>query len=384
MPRLLILAGEASGDLHGEALARALKAARPDIELDGIGGAKMAAAGVHLLEGIEKLDIIGIPTWSELRRALAVFKKLSRHIESTSVDAVILIDNPGLNLRLARVAKRAGHRVIYYIAPQIWAWNERRIKRMRAYVDRLLAILPFEEAYFRKAGVDCTFVGHPIMDKLHPPFMRERSRLDLGIERDATVVGLLPGSRKSEIGRLLPPMLAAAGRLHADGARAGRRLHFVLAHAPSLPMALIEEVTAQAGVPLTIITDRTYDVISASDAVIVASGTATLQTALVGRPMTIVYKTSALTYAISKRVIRVPFIGLANLIAERQIAREILQDAVTGEALAAATDALLTDGAAFATAEATAVELRAKLGSGGASRRAAEAILAAIDPTDTA
>lgn len=384
MPRLLILAGEASGDLHGEALARALKAARPDIELDGIGGAKMAAAGVHLLEGIEKLDIIGIPTWSELRRALAVFKKLSRHIESTSVDAVILIDNPGLNLRLARVAKRAGHRVIYYIAPQIWAWNERRIKRMRAYVDRLLAILPFEEAYFRKAGVDCTFVGHPIMDKLHPPFMRERSRLDLGIEPDTTVVGILPGSRKSEIGRLLPPMLAAAGRLHADGARAGRRLHFVLAHAPSLPMALIEEVTAQAGVPLTIITDRTYDVISASDAVIVASGTATLQTALVGRPMTIVYKTSALTYAISKRVIRVPFIGLANLIAERQIAREILQDAVTGEALAAATHALLTDGAAFATAEATAVELRAKLGSGGASRRAAEAILAAIDPTDTA
>jgi lipid-A-disaccharide synthase len=378
MPRLLILAGEASGDLHGEALARSLKALRPDIELEGIGGAKMGAAGVRLLSGIEKLDIIGIPTWSELRRALSVFKKLSRHIESTTVDAVILIDNPGLNLRLARVAKRAGHRVIYYIAPQIWAWNERRIKRMRRYVDRLLAILPFEEAYFRKAGVDCTFVGHPIMDKLHPPFNAAGSRADLGLDKGATLVALLPGSRKSEIERLLPAMMEAARRLADTGMRAGKPRHFVLAHAPSLPIALIERFTKPLGLPLTIVTDRTYDVIAASDAVIVASGTATLQTVLVGRPMTIVYRASALTYAISKRVIRVPFIGLANLIAGRAIAREILQDAVTGEALAAATEALLEDDGARERAEATAVELRAKLGSGGASRRAAEEILAMI------
>ena len=379
MPRILILAGEASGDLHGAGLAKSLLELSPGIELEGLGGSKMEAAGVRLLSGIERLDIIGVPTWSELRRALAVFKKLSQHIATTPFDAVVLIDNPGLNLRLARVAKRSGRRVIYYIAPQIWAWHESRVKKLRKYVDRLLAILPFEEDYFRKAGVDCVFVGHPIMDQLHLPYDVGGLRQEFGLDPKAKVIGLLPGSRKSEIQRLLPAMLEAAGRLIGAGrAEGGPPRQVVLAHAPALPRALIDQHISQSGVPVTVISERPYDTIAVSDALMVTSGTATLQTALVGRPMTIVYRTSALTYAISRRLIKVPWLGLANQIAGRQIAKEVIQDDVTGERLARETEALLAEPGRFEEAESVGRELRAKLGASGASQRAAAEIIAMI------
>jgi lipid-A-disaccharide synthase len=378
MPRILILAGEASGDLHGANLAKSLAQLDPDVEMDGLGGPKMQAAGVRLLSGIERLDIIGLPTLSELRRVVAVFNKLSRHIATTSYDAVVLIDNPGLNMRLARVAKRAGHCVVYYIAPQIWAWNERRVVKLRKSVDRLLAILPFEEAYFRKAGVDCVFVGNPIMDQMRPAYDAAALRAEFGLAPDAQVIGLLPGSRKSEIERLLPAMLAAAQRLARSG-DAPRR--FVLAQAAATPRALIERFLAQSPVPVTAIVDRAADVVASCDAAIVASGTATLQTALVGRPMTIVYRGSALSFAIARLVVKVPWIGLANLVAGRQIAKEVIQQEVTGERLAAETEAILADPKRAAEAESVAVELRAKLGAPGASHRAAEQILAMTERT---
>jgi lipid-A-disaccharide synthase len=375
MPRILILAGEASGDLHGASLAKSLAQQCPGIELEGLGGAKMQAAGVRLLSGIERLDIIGVPTLSELRRAFAVFRKLSHYISTTSFDAVVLIDNPGLNLRLARVAKRGGHRVIYYIAPQIWAWNERRIEKLRRYVDRLLVILPFEEEYFGKAGIDCVFVGNPIMDRLQPSYEVAGLRSEFGLDPQATVIGLLPGSRKSEIQRLLPVMLEAA-QILAASAKTDAPRSFVLALAPTVPLALIELLIAQSGIPVTTIPDRAYDVIAASDALIVASGTATLQTALVGRPMTIVYRASALTYAIARRLIKVRWLGLANLIAGRQIAKELYQHDVTGERLARETETLLANPNGLAEAGDIAKELRMKFGAPGASDRAAAQIVA--------
>jgi lipid-A-disaccharide synthase len=374
MPRILILAGEASGDLHGASLARSLAQQCPGIELEGLGGAKMQAAGVRLLSGIERLDIIGVPTLSELRRALAVFRKLSHYIATTSFDAVVLVDNPGLNLRLARVAKRSGHRVIYYIAPQIWAWNERRIEKLRRYVDRLIVILPFEEEYFGKAGVATVFVGNPIIDRLQQTYDVARLRSEFGLDPKATVIGLLPGSRMSEIQRLLPAMLEAAKILFAS-AKASAPRQFVLAHAPTVPLALIALLIAQSGVRVTTIPDRAYDVIAASDALIVASGTATLQTALVGRPMTIVYRASALTYAISRRLIKVPWLGLANLIAGRLVAKELFQNDVTGERLARETETLLANPNSLAEAGSVANELRMKFGAPGASDRAAAQIV---------
>ena len=362
--------------MHGASLAKSLAQQCPGIELEGLGGAKMEAAGVRLLSGIERLDIIGLPTLSELRRALAVFKKLSNHIATAPYDAVVLIDNPGLNLRLARVAKRAGRTVVYYVAPQIWAWNERRVEKLRKYVDRLLAILPFEEVYFKKAGVDCVFVGNPIMDQLQPSYDAAKLRSEFGLDPRATVIGLLPGSRKSEIQRLLPVMLEAAQRLGGSGTAHASPRRFVLARAPSVPLALIEPFLSQSGVPVTVISDRAYDVIATCDALIVASGTATLQTALVGRPMTIVYRTSALTFAVYRRLINVPWIGLANLIAGRQIAKELIQRDVTGERLARETETLLANPTGQAEAESVSRDLRARLGAPGTSHRAAAEILA--------
>ncbi len=378
MSRILILSGEASGELHGSALATALKKISPDIELEGIGGPKMEAAGVRLLTGLDKLDIMGIPSWPELRRALAVLKKLSLYIKSSSFDAIVLIDNPGLNLRLARVARDSGHRVIYYIAPQTWAWREGRIKKLRRNVDKVLSILPFEEAYFRKAGVDCDFIGNPIMDEVPISFDVAGLRTEFGLESTDAVVGFLPGSRKGEVERLLPAMLGAGLRLLDSGERAGRKPRFILARAASVPLDLIESLIRPTGLPVTIIPERAYDVIAVCDALIVTSGTATLQTALVGRPMSIVYRISELNYHAFKWVVKARWMGLANLIAGRLMSREFLQKEVTGERLADATAELLTNPKAREQAETDAAELRAKLGGPGVSNRAAARILELI------
>jgi len=335
----------------------------------------MGAAGVRLLSGIEKLDIIGVPSLSELRRAIDVLKKLSHHIANGSFDVVVFIDNPGLNLRLSRVAKRAGKRVVYYVAPQIWAWNEGRIEKLRRYVDRLLVILPFEEAYFKKAEIDCVFVGNPIMDELQPMYDSVSLRKEFGLDPRGKVIGLLPGSRESEIKRLLPPMLDAAQRL--TKAEGQRRL-FVMALAPTVPETLVEPLVSRSGVLVTRITDRAYDVIASCDALMVASGTATLQTALVGRPMTIVYRMSALSAILARWFIKVPWIGLANLVAGRKIAKELLQNEVTGKRLAFETEALLADPNALSQAEEIGRELRAKFGPRRASDKAAEEIMALI------
>ncbi len=378
MSRILIFTGEASGDQHGASLATALKRARPDIEIEGLGGSRMQAAGVRLVSGIEKLDIIGVPTLPELSRALRVFRQLSHYIKTQPCDAVVLIDNPGLNLRLARVAKQAGRRVIYYIAPQIWAWNERRIITMRKYVDCLLVILPFEEAYFQKGGVDARFIGHPIMDEVSPFYDVPALRAAFGVDGAAEVIGIFPGSRKSEVSRLAPLMLEAAQRLAREGAERGIQRAFLIAHAPSIPRQMIDSLIAASGARVVLVTGRAYDVIAASDALMAASGTATLQIALVGRPMTIAYRTSALSYAIFRHLVRVRWIGLANLIAERQIATELIQDDATAERLFHETLRLLDDRGRRREAEEVGRELRAKLGPPGASGRAAAEILAML------
>ena len=412
MPRILILAGEASGDLHGAKLAAALKSLSPDVELLGLGGDRMRAAGVELLEGIDRLDIIGLPSWPQLRQAIRTFRALSRRLQELELDAVVLIDNPGLNLRLARVAKQAGHRVIYYIAPQIWAWNQGRIKLIQRRVDRVLVILPFEEKFYRDAHVPCQFVGHPLLDEMPESFDRASLRAKLGLEPTARVIGLLPGSREREIRSLLPTMLDAARLIAIDhtrvfpsevgtgsreenatrqepralsrSARSGQRssgpapvpVRVLLAQAQSLPSALIAEVLAGYPVPVQVVRDAPYDVMAASDMLFVASGTATLQSALTGTPMAIVYRASFLTSAFARAVVKTRWLGLANIVAGRQIAPEFLQSDFTPENLAAEARRVLSDPAIAEASAAAARDLRQSLGSPGASYRAAHAILA--------
>lgn len=376
MTRILIMAGEASGDQHGAQLAGALRSLAPDVELLGLGGKRMQAAGVELLAGIERLDIIGVPTLRELRQAWRTFKALSRHLETLKLDAVVLIDNPGLNLRLARVAKRAGHRVVYFVAPQLWAWHASRIEKMKRYVDLVLAILPFESEIYTRAGMRSTFVGHPLLDDIAPKPDRRALRASLGIEPDVCVVGLLPGSREKETRMLLPVMLGAAERLATANPLQRVPLRFVLGQVPTLPDRLFEEILRASPVQVTAARGRALDVMAAADALIVASGTATLQSAVTGTPLTIVYRGSALTALFVRSVARVKWIGLANIVVDRQIATELLQENCTPENVADEIGRILSDPAALERAQAIALELRKKFGPPGASMRAAEAILA--------
>jgi len=371
--RILIVTGEASGDLHGANLARALRALRPGIEVLGVGGPKMREAGVELVHGIEGLGVVGLLGLGQLRLVLHTYRVISRFLRETSLDAVVFIDNPGLNLeRLAPVAKRAGHRVIYYIAPQIWAWRPGRINLIKRVVDRMIVILPFEEALYRRAGVPCTFVGHPLLDAVAPAYDRSELRKRFGVEDGALVVGLLPGSRDSEIRALLPLMREATGRL----AERHSNLRAVLAQASSVSDALLEDCLAGAAVRPQVVKDRPSEVMACADLLLVASGTATLQAAIIGTPMVIVYRVGWPTYWVARLLVTVECLGLVNLVAGRKIVPELIQRDATSDRLTQEAARLLEDPQAMGAMRTALRTVRESLGEPGASRRAAEAVLA--------
>lgn len=374
MPRFLIVTGEASGDLHGANLAAALRALSPDAELLGVGGAKMQAAGVRLIQDIADLGVMGLTGVIQLGRIVGIYRRVARYLRGERLDAVIFIDNPGLNLRLARVAKQAGHRVVYYVAPQIWAWHRSRIHLIKRVVDLVLVILPFEEAIYREAGVACRYVGNPVLDALAPSYDRAELRKRFGLDQDACVIGLLPGSREREVRALLPVMLQAAGRLAAE-AQPGRQPVFVLAQAASIASSLLEAMMAGAPVPVQIIRDQAQEVMAASDLLLAASGTATLQAAVIGTPLVILYKVTWPNYWFARLVVEVKWIGLANLIAGRGLIPELIQQEATPERLAEEAGRLLQDAEANRAMREGMREVRRALGPPGASRRAAEAIL---------
>jgi lipid-A-disaccharide synthase len=372
MPQILIVTGEASGDLHGANLASALRRLRPDAEILGVGGSKMRAAGVKLVQGIDRLDAMGLVGLAQLRAAVRTYRTLARFLREQPFDAVVFIDNPGLNLRLARVARKAGHRIVYYIAPQIWAWHGSRIKLIAKVVDHVLVILPFEVELYRRAGIRCDFVGHPLLDAVAPSYDRAELRKRFGVEGASRVIGLLPGSREWEVRSLLPVMLEAAARL----SREDPRIQFLVAQASSISADLIGELSAGAKVNVKIVHDQASEVMAASDLLLVASGTATLQAAVIGTPMVLVYRTSWLTYRIARAVIQVPWIGLVNIVAGRSIAPELIQQDATPERLADEALRFLRDERIDRDTRAALRAVRDQLGEPGASRRAAAFILA--------
>jgi lipid-A-disaccharide synthase len=289
---------------------------------------------------------------------------------------VVLIDSPEFNLRLARVAARAGVPVCYYIGPQVWAWRRGRLALIRRLVRKMVVIFPFEEALYRDAGVDVAFVGHPLLDRVVP---RERSeaRRALELADAAPVLGLLPGSRVDEVERHLPLMLAAAAALRRDHPALG----VALGQAPGVPAALVARCIASSGVPVRVAEGGAYDVLSAADLAFVASGTATVEAALHGTPMIIVYRVAWLTWLVGRLLVRVPWIGMANLIAGRPVAPELVQFAATPRRLAETARRLLADPAARERMRRELAVVRGRLGRPGASARAAGAILALLDET---
>jgi lipid-A-disaccharide synthase len=370
--RILIVTGEASGDLHGAHLAKAIMALDPSTQLVGIGGSGMRAAGVTLVPGVPQLDVMGLIGLSAIPAVVQRVLAIRRVLKAEAWDLVVLIDNPGLNFHFARVAKAAGRRVLYYIAPQVWAWRPGRMKWIQRRVDHVVVILPFEPELYRRAGVRCTFVGHPLLDEVAPRYDRTKLRGELGMDESARVIGLLPGSRTSEVEMLLPVLLKAAAQLVV--AEPGTQ--FILAQASSIDDNLIQTLLQHSPVPVRVVHDRASEVMALCDVLFIASGTATLQAAVVGTPMVLLYKTSPLTYWLARWLINVKWIGLVNLVASRSVVPELIQDEATDERLCQEVLRLLRDPSAYNDMKEGLRQVRQLLGEPGASCRAAQVALA--------
>jgi len=362
--KLYIIAGEASGDLHAANLILALRKLSPELEIRAWGGDKMAAAGATVVKHYRDLAFMGFSeVILNLGTILRNLEFCKADIREFQPDAVILVDYPGFNLRIAKYVHGLGIPTSYYISPQLWAWKAGRVKQIKAYVDQLLCILPFEPAWYAKHGVNAQYVGHPLLDALHvypfDPNFRKNETLD-----DRPVIALVPGSRKQEIKVKLPIMLAAAARYAAD-------YQIVIAGAPGQELHFYQNIIGDS--PARIISGKTYDLLKIADAAIVTSGTATLETALIGTPEVVVYKGSPISYAIGKRLVKVKYISLVNLILDRPLLAELIQHDCTPEKIAAELATLLQKSRRRELASAY-TELRQLLGEAGASENAAKAL----------
>jgi len=365
--RVLLVAGEASGDLHGAALVRALQRRVPAMEVWGVGGSHLRAAGMHILADAASVATMGFTeTFGTIGRLFRLYRRLVRFLDRERPHLVVLIDYPEFNLLLARQAKRRGIRVFYFIGPQVWAWRRGRVRKIRRRVDRMGLVLPFEPALYNDGREVATFIGHPLLDMVRATRSRDDTRRRCGLDPARPLLALLPGSRKKEVRYLLPPMCAAAAILAAEGWQAA------LALAPGLdPGDVAKALDGQEpGFPL--VRDDTYNLVAAADAAIVASGTATLETALLGCPMVIVYRMSPLTYWLARRLVQVDWIGMPNIILGRSVFPELIQAAATPAAMAAAVRGLHERCGELAEALAA---LRASLGEPGAAERAADLAL---------
>ncbi len=368
----MIVAGEASGDIYGADLAREALKLAPDLQFFGIGGSRMREAGVSTLVDSSDMAVVGlIEVIKHFDVIAAAFRKLKQILLNDPPDLLILIDYPGFNLRLAKVAKKAGVTVLYYISPQIWAWRQGRVKKIARLVDHMAVILPFEAPFYEGAGVPVTFVGHPMLDLVTVTLNQAAAAVSFDLDPSREIVGLFPGSRHNEIERLLPEIIAAAVILKEKFPG----IQFILPLASTLKNDDIVPLLTAAGLEVTITRERIHDMIRACDAVVSVSGTVTLEIALVGTPMVIIYKLSPLTYQLAKRLVKVPNIGLCNIVAGETVVRELIQDQANPSTIADEIAKLLSDQAYHATIVHKLGEIRSKLGLGGASARVAHLAL---------
>lgn len=377
--KIMIVAGEASGDTHAAKLVRAMRETAPDaaFRFFGAAGHKMREAGVEAVVDSDGLSVVGL---AEIARSLPMFRRVFQDLISAAKDnepdAVILVDFPDFNLKLAKSLKKQGLRVIYYISPQFWAWRKYRVETVRKYVDLMITILPFEKDWYARQGIEnVEYVGSPVAREVHATGSKDEFCGRHGLDPGKPIVTLLPGSRNKELTRILPLMLETAARMAEKDAG----IQFVIALAPirqvSEAKTVVENIEKR-GLPvvLKIIHGETYDAVSAADAAAVTSGTATLETGILGTPMAIVYKTSPLNYKLLRPLISVEHFGLINLIAGERLAKEFIQNDFTPENLAQELFRLL-DPKENEAMRARLKEVTDKLGHGGASRRAAEVIL---------
>ena len=371
--KVVIIAGETSGDLHGAKLVRALRARAGNLEFYGVGGPALREAGVDILVDAAELSVVGLTeVFAKLPAIFNGLKTVKRHLKKHKPDLLILIDFPDFNLNIAAAAKKLGIHILYYISPQIWAWRPGRVKRIARLVDHMAVILPFEEDFYKQHRVPATFVGHPLLDgPLPPPAAAFKN------EGDAPpVVGLLPGSREIEIARHVPLMLKTAAILKARF----DRIKFLISIAPSVRPEQMDRLVRQevSDIDLQIVSAPVEEVFQSCNMLIAASGTVTLQAAIHGLPMVIIYKVSPLSYWLGRALVRVKNIGLVNLIAQNEIVPEYVQYDATADNIADAVTEILSDSDKHSQMQKELVKVRDLLGSPGASERLADIALQMI------
>ncbi len=374
--RIMIVAGEASGDIYGADLVQKAFSLDSSLDFFGIGGSRMREAGVKILVDSAEIAVMGlIEVLKHFDVISAAFLKLKKLLQQDPPELLILIDYPGFNLRLAKVAKKAGVKILYYISPKVWAWKAGRIRKIAATVSKMAVIFPFELPLYEKAGVSVSFVGHPMLDLVDVVMNREEAAASFGLDPTRKTVGLFPGSRRSEIERILPAIVAAAELLH----RRFPDLQFVMPLASTLREEDIRPHLCGTGILPIITTQRIHDLIRGCDAIISVSGTVTLEIALVGTPMVIIYKLAPLTYQVASRVVKIKHIGLCNIVADRSIVKELVQDQANPEAIADEITMILSNETYRTTMNAELLSIRAKLGGGGAALRTASLALDLIN-----
>jgi lipid-A-disaccharide synthase len=378
---ILIVAGEASADLHAARALSELRRLRPGVHAFGVGGARLREAGLEAIAPAEDISVMGFAeVLPRIPRILGILRRLARAAKERRPKAALLVDLPDFNLRLAAKLKRLGIPVVYYVSPMIWAWRRGRARKIARIVDRMLCILPFEERFYEGTGVSARFVGHPFAERPQPE-PAEAYRSALGLPAGRTTVTLMPGSRHAELERLLPPMLEAAERIreaHPDA-------QFVVPVAPTLRReAFAAHLARHPALPVKLLDGQAEQAVGASDAALVKSGTSTLETALMLRPMVVVYKLSWLSYWLGRLLVRIAHFALVNILAGRGIVPELLQGEASPARMAAEVERLLTDRAARDAQLAALREVRASLGEPGAPERVAAEVASAMVGTEAA
>lgn len=369
MPRLLVSSGEPSGDLYGAELVRHLRGTRADLEVFGLGGDHLVGQGGRLLAHVRDLAVVGLfEVVSHLRQLRRVFRSVLAEVDRRPPDAAVLVDYPGFNLRLAKELRRRGVPVVYYVSPQVWAWRRGRLRTIRETVERMLVIFPFEEAIYREAQIPVRFVGHPLVDLVAPLSDRAAFLRGLGLDPGRPTLAVLPGSRPKEVALNLPPLAGGLERIHAQRPD----VQLVLALAPSVDESATR--VALGSLPVRLVRGEAHGVLGSATAALVASGTATVEAALLGAPLVVVYRISALSYHLGRHLVRVPHYAMVNLIAGRRVATELIQADFKPDRVAEEGLRLLSDDRHREALRQDLAEVRKSLGGPGASARAAEEV----------
>lgn len=374
-PSILIVCGEPSGDQHAASLVHAIKTLRPDIGFFGAGGPKMQSEGVDLLFDLTSIAVVG---FFEVLKHLPTFRKVFRQLldeaEKRKPAAAILLDYPGFNLALAKELHKRGIPVIYYISPQLWAWGKDRITAIKRDVDKMLVILPFEKEFYARENIDVSFVGHPALDSVKPSLTKAETLSRAKLAPDTFTISLLPGSREKEVRTLLPVMLETAGIIHKY--MPPDSIQFLILRSASVPEAIFDEyLRPYPCLPVRTATGMTYDGVAASDFCMVCSGTATLETGILGTPMVILYKVHFLTWLYARLMIRIPFIGLVNIVKGKKVAEEFVQFDCSAQDIADTLLPVIRDRKKLADMRDDLADIRKILGEPGANRRAAEEVV---------